>query len=703
MTASRNQPCPCGSGKKFKHCCGKKEMFHAASLNAITMSDGNKVLIPTALEAAILLHKAGRLRKAEEIYRRILDLQPKHADAMHLLGVVEHQLGNHLQAINLIRHATEILPTVGLFHNNFGKALFSLGRLDEAIEQFRKALSLQPDFPEAQCNLSEALCASNKLDEAASRIEELLENKPDFINAYAIFVEIFSRKGETEKALARCQEALAAYPDNEKLICCTGIALRKLGRIDEVITHYQHALEIKPDFADAHNNLANAFITQGKVNMAIKHYKQALTLSPSSADINSALLMALNYVSDIDPAIIHAAHVDFSKRHESPMTKFSLPHRNNRSTERRIRIGYVSADFRQHAVAHFITPVLEQHNHDQFQVFCYSSHNIEDEITRHMQTYVECWRKIFGLSHHQVAQLIHQDEIDILIDLGGHSGGYDRLLVFAMKPAPIQVTWLGYPNTTGLSAMDYRITDELSDPTGLTDSLHTEKLIRLPNTFSCFKPPQDCSDVAELPARQNGYITFGSFNNLSKMTPEVIMLWAKILKSVPDACLLLKNKILDESVSKQSMLDAFATHGISSKQLKLVGHSNSQKDHLNWYNKLDIGLDTFPYNGTTTTCDALWMGVPVVTLAGQTHVARVGVSQMTNLGMPELIANTPEEYVAIAIRLASDLDILSKIRKDIRSKMSASPLTNASLFIASLEQAYRDMWEKWISHNPNNI
>lgn len=700
MTPSRNQPCPCGTGKKFKHCCGIQVAFHVPASNAVTMPDGTNMPIPTALQVAIKLHQAGRFRRAGETYRRILEIQPHHVDALHLLGVVEYQLANYTQAVNLIQKAIGVSPNAGVFYNSLGKVLFALGRHNEAVEQYGKALALQPSFPEAHYNLGEVLCASNRLDEAASCIEQLLEYKPDFHAAYTILTETLSRKGETEKALARCQSALAAHPENETLICCVGTALSKLGRIDEGIAHYQHTLEIRPDFAEAHHNLGNAFVTQGKAEMAISHYERALALKPFFTDSNSSILMALNYLPGKDAITIYAAHLEFAKRHEAPLSVFVKPHLNNRSPCRRIRVGYVSSDFRQHAVAHFIAPVLQHHNRDQVQVFCYSNYNVEDDVTRRIQSHAECWRKIFGLSDHQVAQQIRNDQIDILIDLGGHTGGYDRLLVFARRPAPIQVTWLGYPNTTGLSAMDYRITDMHADPIGLTDAFHSEQLIRLPGTFSCFQPPHDCPDVAELPARQNGYVTFGSFNNFLKLTPEVIALWAKILRSVPHARLMLKSKILDGAIGRRSALESFAAHGISDKQLELVGHSKSQRDHFEWYNKIDIGLDTFPYNGTTTTCDALWMGVPVVTLAGNTHVARVGVSQLTNLGMPELIANTPDEYHAIALRLANGLDTLYKIRKELRTRMISSPLTNASRFTLHLEQAYREMWEKWCSLAP---
>lgn len=700
MMPSRNQFCPCGSGKKFKHCCGKQATSHARALSAVAMPDGTNRPISTALQAAIQLHQAGRFRRAGEIYRRILDIQPKHADSLHLIGIVEYQLANYQEAVNLIRKAIEISPNIGMFHNTLGKVLFALGKLDEAVKQYSKALSLQPDLHEAQYNCGEALCASNRLDEAAACIEQLLKCKPDFFSAYSILTEILSRKGETEQALDRCQSALAAYPGNEVLICCVGTALNKQGKVEEVITHYQHTLEIKPDFAEAHHNLGNAFITQGNLEMGIAHYKQALTLKPSFADTNSGLLMALNYLPGLDSATIYAEHLKYAKRHEAPLAALVKPHPNNRMPGRCLRVGYVSSDFRQHAVAHFIAPVLEHHAHDQVQVFCYSGHNVEDGATRHMQKHADFWRRIFGLSDHQVAQQIRSDQIDILIDLGGHTGGYNRLPVFARKPAPIQVTWLGYPNTTGLSAMDYRITDAYADPVGQSDDFYTEQLIRLPNTFSCFQPSRDCPEVAELPARQNGHITFGSFNNLLKLTPEVIALWAKILRSVPNARLMLKSKILDGTAGRKSTLAMFAAHGITGKQLELVGHSKSQRDHFDWYNQIDIGLDTFPYNGTTTTCDTLWMGVPVVTLAGHSHVARVGVSQMTNLGMPELIANTQEEYHAIALRLAHDLDALDKIRKELRPRMSASPLTNAPLFTLHLELAYREMWEKWCSSDP---
>jgi predicted O-linked N-acetylglucosamine transferase (SPINDLY family) len=386
--------------------------------------------------------------------------------------------------------------------------------------------------------------------------------------------------------------------------------------------------------------------------------------------------------------------LDFAKRWEAPLATLVQPHPHDRSPERRLKIGYVSSDFRQHSVAWFIEPVLAHHDRERFEIFCYANLFQEDAVTERLKAHADHWRKIYGLPDELAAQQIRADQIDILVDLNGHTAE-NRLLVFARKPAPVQVTWLGYPNTTGLSAMDYRLTDGFADPVGMTEPFHSETLIRLPECFSCYQPPRDAPAVSELPAKEKGYITFGSFNKLTKVTPEVMATWARILQAVPGSRLALQSAGLGEDAMQQMVREAFAGLGITPERLELHGHDRSQKTHLERYRNIDIGLDPFPYNGTTTTCDALWMGVPVVTLAGKVHAGRVGVSQMSNLGLTELIGQTPEEYVAIATRLATDRERLGALRKELRSRMTASPLMDAPRFTTNLEQAYRGMWKDW--------
>ncbi|WP_372521520.1 tetratricopeptide repeat protein [Sulfuricaulis sp.] len=667
-------------------------------VRTLKLPNGNAVTVADAIQAAVQLHQAGQLQKASVLYDLVLQSEPENADALHLNGVVAHQCGRHEAAAVLIGRAIASNPDVAMYHNNLGETYLAMNRACEAIAECEKALKLQFDSPETFYVMGRALLADGRPEEAATFIERFLSRRPDFIDAYMPLVAALCRQNKAEAALARCRKALALHPDHAVLLCAAGIALSKLGRTDEVIAHYRQALLARSNFAEAHHNLANVLAAQGRVEEAITHYEKALALNPDYADTNSALLMCLNYIPRYDAMAVYRAHLKFAERHEAPLAASIRPPGNDRSCDRRLRIGYVSSDFRQHAVAHFIEPVLRHHDHDRFEVFCYSSHDTEDDVTRRMRPYVDQWRNIVRLPNEAVAQLIRDDKIDILVDLNGHTA-YNRLRVFARKPAPVQVTWLGYPNTTGLSTMDYRITDEYADPVGLTEGYHSEKLIRLPGSFSCYAPLLDCPEVAELPARRNGFVTFGSFNNLAKVTPEVISLWASILRAIPGACLMIKNKILNEPARREVLRDAFSAHGVAAERLKLLGHSASGAEHFEQYNSIDIGLDPFPYNGSTTTCDALWMGVPVITLAGTTHVARVGVSQLSSIGMTELIARTPDDYVAIATRLAHDLNTLEKIRKELRAKMSVSPLVNAPVFTRNLEQAYRAMYEKWLANN----
>jgi predicted O-linked N-acetylglucosamine transferase (SPINDLY family) len=365
--------------------------------------------------------------------------------------------------------------------------------------------------------------------------------------------------------------------------------------------------------------------------------------------------------------------------------------------QRPLRIGYVSPDFKQHSVAHFIEPVLAAHDKSKFEVFCYSNNLMTDEVTQRIQSACAHWRVIADQSDEVVAKQIRDDGIDILVDLAGHTP-QNRLLVFARKPAPVQATWIGYPNTTGLTTMDYRITDAFADPVGDSDRFHTEKLIRLPECFSCFEAPRESPQVCALPALATGHITFGSFNNPLKFTPAVIEQWLHILKRVPNSRLVLKYQGLDSAFMSALLRAQFGAHGIAPQRLDILGKDVSQFDHMNRYNQIDIGLDPFPYNGTTTTCDALWMGVPVITLAGRSHVGRVGVSQLTNIGLPELIGHNEDDYVDIAVALANDLPRLAALRSGLRERLKASPLMDAPRLTRNLEAVYREMWKNHISN-----
>ncbi len=511
-------------------------------------------------------------------------------------------------------------------------------------------------------------------------------------NAEALFFTGVLRHQESryQEALDFMLRGIAKLPGVANLHYNLGKLYDDLERYPEAIAEYRRAIEINPKHILAHNNLGLALREIGQFELAIESLTRAVALQPTTQKLVQNLVSTLNYAPDMQPADIFAAHEHFGQQFERPIARFTKRERENKNTARPLRIGYVSPDFRQHSVAHFIEPVLAAHDKKNFDVFCYYNDTVSDDTTLRIQSLVPHWRVISELSDHDAARKVQEDKIDILVDLAGHTNR-NSLMMFARKPAPVQATWLGYPNTTGFSCMDYRITDALCDPVGMTDALHTEKLIRLPDCFSCFTPPAQSPTIGALPALGGG-IMFGSFNYFIKMNEEVIETWARILACVANSRLTLKYRSLNSESVQNGVRATFAKHGVAHDRLVLLGNDASQLDHLARYNNIDIALDPFPYNGTTTTCDALWMGTPVVALAGKTHVSRVGVSQLTNIGLPELIAADTVAYVDIAVALANDLPRLAQLRSGLRERMKVSPLMDSARFTRNLEHAFQEMW-----------
>ena len=512
-------------------------------------------------------------------------------------------------------------------------------------------------------------------------------------NAEALFFTGVLRHQESryQEALDFMLRGIAKLPGVANLHYNLGKLYDDLERYPEAIVEYRRAIEINPNHILAHNNLGLALREIGQFDLAIESLTRAVVLQPTTQKLVQNLVSTLNYAPDMQPTDIFIAHKHFGQQFERPIARFARRAGENKNSARPLRIGYVSPDFRQHSVAHFIEPVLAAHDKKKFEVFCYYNDTVSDDTTLRIQSLVPHWRVIAELSDHIAARKVQEDQIDILVDLAGHTNR-NSLMMFARKPAPVQVTWLGYPNTTGFSCMDYRITDALCDPVGMTDSLHTEKLIRLPDCFSCFTPPAQSPTIGALPARNGGEIMFGSFNYFIKMNEQVIETWARILARVANSRLTLKYRSLNSESVQTVVRAAFAKHGVTRERLVLLGNDASQLDHLARYNSIDIALDPFPYNGTTTTCDALWMGVPVIALAGRTHVARVGVSQLTNIGLSELIAADVDSYVDIAVALANDLPRLTQLRGSLRERMKTSPLMDAPRFTRNLERAFHEMW-----------
>lgn len=545
-------------------------------------------------ELAVQCHRAGLLDKAAKLCRKVLVKKPKHAQALHLLGLMAHQNNDPAAAIDWYSKALAAKPDFAQAYNALGAALFACKRLDEAIAAFRKAVAAMPDYAEALKNLGISL----------------------------------KQSGLVEESLACLRRVLAFHPS----------------------WHEVHSDAVFNGFYSPENNTAKNFEEHRRWDR------------------------------------IHAGH----------LAGTCAAHANDRTANRRLRIGLVSPDFKQHPVMHFLLPYLEHHNREEIELYAYSQVPEPDEWTELARKQVGHWRSLVNTPDAQAAELIRADEIDILVDLAGHTHN-NRLMVFARKPAPVQVTYLGYPGTTGLSAINYRITDAFADPPGMTEGHHSEELIRLPKSAWCYGPDSQ-SESSESPAARHGVVTFGSFNNLAKINDRMLGLWARILEAVPGSRLLLKSNGFLSMEARRRVKDALCNpYGIGEDRLDIRGPEDSHQSHLALYREMDIALDTFPYHGTTTTCEALWMGVPVVTLAGQSHISRVGVSLLTNVGLPELVTESEDEYVRVAVELARDLGRLVDYRANLRGKMRDSPLLDAPAFTRDLEAAFRQMWMTWIA------
>jgi protein O-GlcNAc transferase len=651
---------------------------------------------PTAavlLEKGLAAQRAGQLDNAAAIYRQMLDRWPNQPDASYLLGLIAQKRGQHAEAIRLFRQAVAANPKLGRAHLQLGFSLVSLGHREDASAAFQAAITSQPDLAEAHHQLGNTLRALKRLPEALASLKEATRRSPSdavFWLSRGIACMEAARMDEAAESFQRAVKLNSALPEAHEIL---GQALMALQRTDEARAQLTEALRLRPHYAEAHHDLGRLCVEEGLLTEAVGHYRNALKVKPAP-DTQTNLLYILNYLPETRPEQHFEEHRRWSEWFERPLRGDWRPYANDPAVNRRLRIGYVSPDLRDHPVACFIEPILRAHHREHFEVICYANVRVPDAMTHRLQAHAGQWRNIYGVDPGQAAQQIRQDEIDILVDLAGHTTD-NGLLIFARKPAPIQATWIGYPNTTGLEAMDYRITDSISDPPGQTEQWHTERLIRLPQTFSCYRAPEESPAVGPLAALGNGYVTFGSFNNFRKISDPTIALWGRLLGELPTARLLIKSQGLGNVAVARCLLDRFARAGVAPERIELLGAGFTKEQHMALYHRVDICLDPFPYNGTTTTCDALWMGVPVVTLTGRTHVARVGTSLVSHLGFPHWAAATPEEYVARCRELAGNLPALAHVRFNLREQMRASPLCDAARFIVHLESAYRSIWQHW--------
>ena len=581
------------------------------------------------IRMALMHHQAGRLQQAGQIYRQILAVDPGHADANHLLGMLAYGAGDYEMAAGLVGKAVQARPDFAQAHGNLGNILKELRRTEEAEASYRRALELKPDYPEAYNNL--------------------------------------------------------------------GTLLQELGHAAEAEASYRKALEQQPDFPEAYNNLGNVLKILGRPEEAEAAYREALRLRPGYAEAHSNLILGMNYPAGVSARAMLAEAREWDRLHGAGRVRHPRVCHNVPDPERRLRIGYVSPDFRMHPVGYFSEPLIASHDRTAVEVFCYADLVQGDQITERMRASAHHWRTVKGWSDTRLADRIQHDRIDILVDLAGHTAG-NRLRVFAQKPAPVQITWLGYPGTTGLSAMDYRITDTIADPEAEADAQYSEKLVRLPNGFLCFRPPEHAPEVAPPPFREAGHITFGCFNNQIKFSGPTLGAWARLLNQVPDSRLLLRDKAFVDAAVCDRIFTAFKKHGVPEEKIELEKQVSYSK-YLAGYKRVDICLDPFPFNGCTVTHEALWMGVPVVTLTAERFTHRMGASLLEWVGLSDLVADTRQAYVEIAARLAADPHRLAGLRRTLRSRLAASPLMDLQGFARDTEAAYRAMWRHWCSGN----
>ncbi len=608
-------------------------------------------------------HQAGRLSDAERCYRQAITADPRHPDALHWLGVLAGEAQRPDIALQLIDQAIAARPIFSEALTHRAVALLALGRMPEAAESYRRAVAQQRDNVQAWYGLGGTLRELDDLDGS--------------ISAYRRAIALAPRYAEAHNNL--------------------GVSLQKHGRIEEATAAYREALALAPQYAQMHYNLGSALMLQRDLDGALAGFDKALELQPAYAEAMGNRLLCLNYRAEVSPEQLLTAHQEWEQRYGGRPRPSASSYPHARDPDRRLRIGYVSGDFQTHPVSYFLTNVLAAHDKQAVEVFCYSNSAFTDGATLRLQSLADHWRMIANASDEAAAAAIRKDGVDILVDLSGHTDK-NRLTLFGLRPAPVQASWLGYPGTTGLAAFDYLVMDADTVPER-AERWCSEAVVRLPHGRFCYAPPDYAPDPVGPASKQARPVTFGSFNNIAKIGPDVVRLWARVLEAVPGSRLILKWKSLTERTIRQDLRTAFEAAGVDRKRIDLRG-ATPHPQMLAEYREVDVALDPFPFCGGLTSAEALWMGVPVVTLPGDRPASRQTLGFLNTIGLGGLAASSEDDYVRIAVALAGDPKRRAELRADLPARMAASPLCDGAQFTPGLETAYRQMWRRWCGGEP---
>lgn len=645
-----------------------------------------------ALNHAMELHRTGKLVEAENLYRQLQQHFPQATDIVHLIGLIEVDTGRKDEGFANLRRVIALQPEIPHYHANLGARLLEQREAVEALACLERAIKLQPETASHHYNRGNALLQLQRWPEALATYRLSLSLQPDNSSCELQLGLALYSAGQIQESIAHYRDMLRRRPTDLSAATNLGAMLQAECDLDGAAEAFQHALRIEPNNTIPLNNLAVIHKELGETGPAIQLLRRCVELQPDAKEIRSNLILIMHYDPATTGGAIAEQHAEWNRRHVSATT----PHANPPTPARKLRIGFISPDLRDHVVGRALLPSLTRHDRSQFEIYCYAGAH-PDAFGQKFREHADGWRETTGWPANLFAQRIRSDQIDVLIDVALHTSD-NRLDVFALKPAPVQVSWLGYPESSGLSTMDYRLTDtHLEPPAGNQIADTNEKPWMIPDCWTCYEPPADFPEVNDLPSGKGSPFTFGSLNNSCKINDEVLGAWARILRARPAARLLLLAK---QGSHRRRFTEALTKLGVAPEQLCFADYLPSTPDLsqgalLARYHEIDLALDTFPYGGMTTTLDALWMGVPVVSLVGQSNLGRAGLSILSNVGLADFAAPSVDAYIDLAIKTAQDKPALAALRAGLRSRMQASPLLDAQGFTQKVEAAFQGMWLEW--------